>query len=80
MTQRITTHHPPGYIRILWYNKNDKMRNKQIIQNRLGRLNGLIQKQDMNVNRGGNREQYNETHREIKEVLQDIMDIVERES
>ena len=56
------------------------MRNKQIIQNRLGRLNGLIQKQDMNVNRGGNREQYNETHREIKEVLQDIMDIVERES
>ena len=56
------------------------MRNKQIIQNRLGRLNGLIQKQDMNVNRGGNREQYNETHREIKEVLQDIMDIIERES
>jgi predicted transcriptional regulator len=56
------------------------MRNKQIIQNRLGKLNGLIQKQDMNVNRGGTREQYNETHRSIKEVLQDIMDIIERES
>ena len=70
----------PGYIRILRYIKNKVMRNKQIVQNRLGRLNGLIQKQDMNVNRGGTREQYNETHNSIKEVLQDIMDIIERES
>ena len=70
----------PSYIRILWYIKNKVMRNKQIVQNRLGKLNGLIQRQDMNVNRGGTREQYNETHSAIKETLQDLMDIIERES
>ena len=56
------------------------MRNKQLLQSRLGKLNGLIQKQDMNVNRGGTREEYNNTQIEIKELLQDIMDIVEREA
>ena len=70
----------PDYIRILQYIKNKVMRNKQMLQNRLGKLNGLIQRQDMNVNRGGTREEYNNTQIEIKELLQDIMDIVEREA
>ena len=56
------------------------MRNKQIVQNRLGKLNGLIQRQDMNVNRGGSREDYRDTHIAIKEIIQDLMDIIERES
>ncbi len=56
------------------------MRNKQLLQSRLGKLNGLIQRQDMNVNRGGSRQEYNTTQIEIKELLQDIMDIVEREA
>lgn len=70
----------PDYIRILWYTKNKVMRNKQIVQNRLGKLNGLIRKQDMNVNRGGTREQYNTTHQDILTTLQDLMDIIEREA
>ena len=56
------------------------MRNKKLVQNRLGKLNGLIQKQDMNVNRGGTQREYNDTQIEIRETLQDIMDIVEREA
>jgi len=56
------------------------MRNKQIVQNRLGKLNGLIQRQDMNINRGGSREDYKNTYISIKETLQDLMDIIERES
>ncbi len=56
------------------------MRNKKIVQNRLGKLNGLIRRQDMNVNRGGTREEYNTTHQDILSTLQDLMDIIEREA
>ena len=56
------------------------MRNKQMLQSRLGKLNGLIQRQDMNVNRGGSREGINEAQRSVTETVQDIIDIVEREA
>lgn len=68
-----------GIIRNTLLQLNKVMRNKQLLQSRLGKLNGLIQKQDMNVNRGGTQREYNDTQIEIKETLQDIMDIVERE-
>ncbi len=69
-----------GIIRNTLLQLNKVMRNKQLLQSRLGKLNGLIQRQDMNVNRGGSRQEYNTTQIEIKELLQDIMDIVEREA
>ena len=56
------------------------MRNKKIVQNRLSKLNGLIRRQDMNVNRGGTKEEYNSTHQDILSTLQDLMDIIEREA
>ncbi len=55
------------------------MRNKQLAQNRLQKLNGLMKKLDMNIHRGGNREEINSTQKEISQVLQDLNDIIERE-
>jgi hypothetical protein len=55
------------------------MRNKQLVQNRLQTLNGLLKKLDMNIHRGGTKEEINTTQREISQILQDINDIIERE-
>jgi len=55
------------------------MRNKQLVQNRLQTLNGLLKKLDMNIHRGGTKDEINNTQREISQILQDINDIVERE-
>ena len=55
------------------------MRNKQLVLNRLQTLNGLLRKLDMDVHRGGTRDETNETQRSIQEIVQDIRDIVERE-
>ncbi len=56
-----------GIIRNTLLQLNKVMRNKQLLQSRLGKLNGLIQRQDMNVNRGGTQREYNDsphgTHR-----------------
>jgi hypothetical protein len=55
------------------------MRNKQLVQNRLQTLNGLLKKLDMNIHRGGTKGEINDTQREITQILQDINDIIERE-
>ena len=55
------------------------MRNKQLMQNRLQTLNGLLKKLDMNIHRGGRQDEINSIQREISHLLQDINDIVERE-
>jgi len=55
------------------------MRNKQLAQNRLQKLNGLLKKLDMNIHRGGSKEEINSTQREINHVNQDLSDIIERE-
>ena len=55
------------------------MRNKKLIQNRLRTLQGQLKKLDMHIHRGGTRDSINATQREINEVLQDLIDIVERE-
>jgi len=55
------------------------MRNKQLVQNRLQTLNGLLKKLDMNIHRGGTKDEINNTQREISQILQDITDIIERE-
>ncbi len=55
------------------------MRNKQLVQNRLQTLNGLLKKLDMNIHRGGTKDQINNTQREITQIIQDINDIIERE-
>jgi len=55
------------------------MRNKQLIRNRLQTLNGLLKKLDMNIHRGGTKDEINNTQREISQILQDITDIIERE-
>ena len=55
------------------------MRNKQLAKNRLQTLNGLLKKLDMNIHRGGTKDEINSTQREITQVIQDIIDIIERE-
>jgi len=55
------------------------MRNKQLAQNRLQTLNGLLRKLDMNIHRGGSKDEINATQREILQVVQDITDIIGRE-
>ena len=55
------------------------MRYKQLIQQRLQTLNGLLKKLDMNIHRGGSRTEINETQRSIAQLVQDINDIIERE-
>ena len=46
---------------------------------RIQTLNGLLKKLDMNIHRGGNNLEINETQREIEHLVQDISDIVDRE-
>jgi len=70
----------PDYIRILRYIKNKVMRNKKLLQNRLSTLQGQLKKLDMQIHRGGSREGINEAQRTVTETVQDIVDIVERES
>lgn len=55
------------------------MRNKQLAQNRLQKINGLLKKLDMNIHRGGSKEEINSTQREINQIIQDLSDIIERE-
>ena len=55
------------------------MKQKQLVQNRLRKLQGQLKKLDMNIHRGGNRTTINEAQREIEETVQDIVDIIERE-
>ena len=56
------------------------MRNKQLVQNRLRTLQGQLKKLDMQIHRGGDRTSINEAQRAIEETVQDLVDIVERES
>jgi hypothetical protein len=55
------------------------MRNKELVQNRLRKLQGQLKKLDMNIHRGGNRTTINESQRDVEETVQDIVDIIERE-
>ena len=55
------------------------MRNKQFAQNRIQTLNGLVKKLDMNIHRGGSKEEVNETQRQITQIIQDLSDIIDRE-
>jgi UV DNA damage repair endonuclease len=55
------------------------MRNKQLAQNRIQTLNGLVKKLDMNIHRGGSKEDVNETQRQITQIIQDLSDIIDRE-
>ena len=55
------------------------MRNKQLTQNRIQTLNGLVKKLDMNIHRGGSKEEVNETQRQITQIIQDLSDIIDRE-
>ena len=55
------------------------MRNKQLAQNRIHTLNGLVKKLDMNIHRGGSKEEVNETQRQITQIIQDLSDIIDRE-
>jgi len=55
------------------------MRNKELVIRRIQTLNGLLRKLDMNIHRGGNKMEINETQRSIVELVQDITDIVNRE-
>ena len=55
------------------------MRNKKLLQTRLQTLNGLFRKLDMEMHRGGTKGSINTTQVLIKELIQDITDIVERE-
>lgn len=45
------------------------MRNKQLVQNRLQTLNGLLKKLDMNIHRGGTKDEINNTQREISQII-----------
>ena len=56
------------------------MRNKSLVQNRLRTLQGQIKKLDMQIHRGGDRTSINEAQRAVEETIQDIVDIIERES
>ena len=55
------------------------MRNKQLAQNRIQTLNCLVKKLDMNIHRGGSKEEVNETQRQITQIIQDLSDIIDRE-
>jgi len=55
------------------------MRNKKLLQSRIQTLNGLFRKLDMEIHRGGNKNDINTTQVLIKELIQDISDIIERE-
>ena len=56
------------------------MRNKQLVQNRLRTLQGQLKQLDMQIHRGGSRDGINTAQRAIEETVQDIVDIIERES
>ena len=56
------------------------MRNKKLVLRRLQTLNGLLRRLDMNIHRGGTKHEVNTTQKNIKEIVQDISDIIERES
>ena len=56
------------------------MRNKPLVQNRLRTLQGQLKQLDMQIHRGGNRTSINEAQRAVEETVQDIVDIIERES
>jgi hypothetical protein len=56
------------------------MRNKELTLRRLQKLQGLLKKLDMNIHRGGDRTTINSNQREIGELVQDITDLIERES
>ena len=55
------------------------MRNKSLIQKRLSKLEGQLKTLDMQIHRGGSRTSINEAQRNITEIVQDIVDIIERE-
>ncbi len=55
------------------------MRNKQLMQNRIQTLNGLLKKLDMAIHRGGTKDEINTFQRQISNLVQDISDIIERE-
>ena len=52
------------------------MRQKQLVQNRLRKLQGQLKKLDMNIHRGGSRTTINESQRDVEETVQDIVDKV----
>ena len=56
------------------------MRNKSLAQNRLRTLQGQLKKLDMQIHRGVDRATINEAQRAVEETVQDLVDIVERES
>ena len=56
------------------------MRNKKLAQRRLSKLAGQMKTLDGNIHRGGSRDAFNSTQREIMETIQDLMDIIEREN
>jgi DNA-binding FrmR family transcriptional regulator len=56
------------------------MRNKNLVQNRLRTLEGQLKTLDMQIHRGGSRTSINEAQRLATEILQDIIDIIEREA
>ena len=56
------------------------MRNKSLVQNRLRTLQGQLKKLDMEIHRGGDRTSINGAQRTVEETVQDIIDIVERET
>ena len=55
------------------------MKQKQLVQNRLRKLQGQLKKLDMNILSGGSRTAINESQRDVEETVQDIVDIIERE-
>ena len=55
------------------------MKQKQLVQNRLRKLQGQLKKLDMNIHRGCSRTAINESQRDVEETVQDIVDIIERE-
>jgi len=55
------------------------MRNKQLMQNRIQTLNGLLKKLDMAIHRGGSKDEINQYQKDIVTLVQDISDIIERE-
>ena len=60
-------------------NNKQHMRNKQLMQNRIQTLNGLLKKLDMAIHRGGSKDEINQYQKDIVTLVQDISDITERE-
>lgn len=69
-----------GIIRNTLLQLNKVMRNKNLVQKRLRTLQGQLKTLDMQIHRGGSREGINEAQRTITETVQDIVDIIERET